>query len=203
MGSDFTQAVKYFFSSSRLTKGINFTALAFIPKCSNPNSMVDFRPISCCNTVYKCIAKILSNRLKDVLPSIVDKAQSTFVRGRNISDNILLTQELFKGYHRSFGPSRCALKIDLKKAFDTVRWDFLFDTLLAFDFPPSFVGWVKACVSSVMFSIKINGTLSGFFASSRGLRQGDQLSPFLFVLVMEMLSLKLNKENFDSEFKYH
>lgn len=203
VGPDFLKAVHFFFSASRLTKGINSTALALIPKCPNPSSMADFRPISCCNTIYKCIAKIISNRLKEVLPHIIDTAQSAFVKGRSISDNILIAQELFQGYTRTTGPSRCALKIDLRKAFDTVRWDFLFDTLKAFQFPAIFIEWIKACTTSAVFSIKLNGTLAGFFGSSRGLRQGDPLSPFLFVIVMEMLSLHLNKATSATEFTYH
>lgn len=96
VGADFTDAVKYFFSSCRMTKGLNSTAITLVPKCANLSTMADFRPIACCNTIYKCIAKILSNRLKEVLPSIIDKAQSAFVKGRNINDNILLAQELFR-----------------------------------------------------------------------------------------------------------
>lgn len=137
VGEDFLNAVKYFFSSSRMTKGINSTAIALIPKCSNPSSMADFRPIACCNTIYTCITKILAIRLKEVLPSIIDKAQSAFIKGRSISDNILLAQELLRNYHRASGPPRCALKIDLEKAFDTVSWDFIFDTLAYHQFPPS------------------------------------------------------------------
>lgn len=153
--------------------------------------------------MYKCIVKILSSRLKEALPSIIDKAQQAFVRGRQISDNILLGQELLRNYHRSSGPPRCALKIDLRKAFDTVRWEFLFDIMSKFRFPPTFINWIKACVTSAMFSVKINGALAGFFPSSRGLRQGDPLSPYLFVLVMEMLSLNLNKGSLEPSFKFH
>lgn len=143
------------------------------------------------------------NRLKEVLPSIIDKGQSTFVKGRNISDNILLTQELFRNYHRASGLARCALKIDLRKAFDTVRWDFLFDILSNYHFLQVFINWIRACVTSAMFSIKVNGTLAAYFASSRGLRQGDPLFPYLFVLVIEMLSLKLNEGSQQQGFKFH
>lgn len=136
-----------------------------------------------------------------MLPSIIDKSQSAFVRGRTISDNILLAQELFRNYHRASGSPRCALKIDLRKAFDTVRWEFLFDIMSKYQFPPPFIAWVKACITTAMFSVKINGSLAGYFASSRGLRQGDPLSPYLFVLVMEMLSLKLNMGAMETNFK--
>lgn len=118
VGTDFSKAVHFFFENSRVSKGINSTALALIPKGINPSSMANFRLVSCCNTIYKCIAKILSNRLKVVLPFLID-SQSSFVRGRSISDNILIAQELFKGYNRTTGPTRGALKIDLRKTFDS------------------------------------------------------------------------------------
>lgn len=143
-------------------------------------SMGDFRPISCCNTTYKCTSKIIVNRLKSTLPSLISPTQAAFVPGRRIGDNILLAQELLRNYHRSSGSPQCTIKIDLKKAFDSVRWDFLFDLLYQFHFPPKFIFWVKACVSTPMFSVKVNGALSSYFKGAKGFRQGDALSPLPF-----------------------
>ena len=89
----------------------------------NPESMNDFRPISCCNTIYKGISKVIANRLKSVLPSIISKSQSAFIKGRSISDNILLAQELMRNYHRGDAQPRSAIKVDFRKAFDTVNWN--------------------------------------------------------------------------------
>lgn len=140
VGLDFTNAVRSFFTLGCMLKEVNATAIALVPKVPNPKSMCDFRPISCCNTIYKCIFKILASRLKVTLPSLFSNSQYAFVPGRRIGDNILIAQELFRNYHRNTGPSRCALNIDLRKAFNSVRWvsflilwpssDFLLGSLL-------------------------------------------------------------------------
>ncbi|KAG6735551.1 hypothetical protein POTOM_061837 [Populus tomentosa] len=116
---DFIAAIRYFFSNNFLPRCVNATRVALVPKQEIPTSLNDFRPISCCNVLYKCISKILVIRLKAALSDVVGPSQSAFIPGRNISDAILLTQELMHNYHLQAGPARCALKIDLKKAFDT------------------------------------------------------------------------------------
>lgn len=139
-----------------------------------------------------------------VLPTIISPCQSAFILGRSIGDNILMAQELFKNYHRNVGPPKFALKIDLKKAFDSIRWSFLLDVLQAFNFPPKFIFWIKQCITTATFSVKINGVLSGYFRSTKGLRQGDPLSPYLFVIVMEALSLMIKHSTSTSEaFSFH
>lgn len=155
----------------------------------NPSNIGDFRPISCCNTTYKCISKIIASRLKGTLPYLISPTQAAFVPGRRIGDNILIAQELMRNYYRHAGPPRCTLKIDLQKAFDSVRWDFLFDVLHHLRFPPKFINLIRVCISTPKFSVKINGALCGFFPRAKDLRQGDPLSPYLFVIIMDSLSL--------------
>lgn len=125
VGQDVTLAVLDFFNSGRLLQGLNHTFIVLIPKVLTPASIIDYRPIACCNVIYKCISKILSDQIKNDLASIVGINQSGFIPGRKISDNILLTQELMHNYHRQFGPPRCSFKVDIQKAYDTVEWDFL------------------------------------------------------------------------------
>ncbi|KAK9073221.1 hypothetical protein SSX86_007545 [Deinandra increscens subsp. villosa] len=152
----------------------------------------DYRPIACCNILYKCISKVLSNRIKAGLDSIVSENQSAFIPGRKISDNILLTQEIMLNYHRQIGPPRCAFKVDIQKAYDTVDWSFLRKILVGFGFHQTMVEWLMVCVTSPSYSICINGDTHGYFKGKKGLRQGDPLSPYLFTLVMEILTLHLH-----------
>jgi hypothetical protein len=203
VGEDVNNAVSSFFQTCRMLKEMNATSISLIPKVANPRRLTDFCPISCCNTVYKCIAKILAGRIKAVLPSLVGPYQTAFISGRRINDNILLSQELMKGYHKSTGPGRCAMKVDLMKAYDSVRWDFVDATLIKMGFPRTVIDWIMVCVTSCQFSINVNGELAGYFQGGRGLRQGDPLSPYLFVLCMEILSGLFCKMSANQKFKFH
>ncbi|CAN1162171.1 LINE-1 reverse transcriptase homolog [Linum perenne] len=160
-----------------MPKPVNSTLMSLIPKKKNAANIRDFRPIACCNALYKCVAKVLSNRLVSCLPDVTSQNQSTFVKGRQIGDNI----------HLKHMSPRCAIKIDLRKAFDSVHIPFLLVVLKAMRFPPTFITWIKSCLQTVMLGIGINGGIVGNFESKKGLRQCDPLSPGLFVVVMETL----------------
>lgn len=192
VGQDFISAVLFFFTSKSLHRSINVTNIVLVPKVENPVSMNDFRPIACCTVIYKCISKILANHLKQVLSKVIGKSQSVFLPGRQISDAILLAQELMHEHHRDKSPARCAMKIDLRKAFDTIRWDYIGAALKAIEFPQEAIDWITLCFTTPHFSVSLNGETKGFFQASRGIRQGDPLSPYLFVLAMEGLSSMLH-----------
>ncbi|XP_071727851.1 uncharacterized protein [Rutidosis leptorrhynchoides] len=204
VGNDACSAIKAFFSNGQLLTEINHTIIALLPKNQHPGKVNDYRPISCCNVLYKCISKIITNRITPCLEDIVHENQSAFIPGRRISDNILLTQELMRNYHLDRAIPRCAFKVDIQKAYDTVDWGFLRAILVHFGFHKTMVKWIMKCVSTSSFSISINGNLCGFFKGKRGLRQGDPMSPYLFTLVMEVLSLMLKRNIQRSErFKFH
>ncbi|GJX82269.1 protein LAZ1 [Tanacetum coccineum] len=179
------KAIQDFFHNGKLLKEINHTFIALIPKVSTLLKVTDYRPISCCNIVYKCISKILTNRIIDGIKEVVSENQSAFVLGRRISDNILITQELMHNYHLDRGPPRCAFKVDIPKAYDTMDWQFLGHILKCFGFHRVMIKWVMACVTSTSFSININGDIHGFFKGKRGLRQGDVASA---KVIMESLN---------------
>ncbi|XP_020240887.1 uncharacterized protein LOC109819544 [Asparagus officinalis] len=203
VGDEITQAVEEFFTSGKLLGTLNSTSITLIPKVHCPKTPSDFRPISCCNSLYKCISKILANRVKSVLGYLVNEAQSAFIKGRQITSNTLLAHELVKSYSRRNISSRIMLNIDIKKAFDTISWNFLHEMLKGLGFPKRIVDWIMVCISTPKYSISLNGTLHGYFKGERGLRQGDPLSPYLFILGMEYLSRSLDLLKQDKQFKYH
>nr|XP_043629989.1 uncharacterized protein LOC122601290 [Erigeron canadensis] len=176
IGKDITVAVQDFFLSKKLLKELNHTKIALVPKVSAPSTVTEFRPISLCNILFKCISKIIANRIKDSLSGLVSINQSAFIPGRTISDNILLTQDIMHNYHLNRGPPRCAFKVDIQKAYDTVDWGFLNNILIAFGFPQRMIDWIMLCVSSASYSLSINGFVHGYF---RGKRGSDDLFIFM------------------------
>ncbi|KAL0445599.1 UNVERIFIED_CONTAM: hypothetical protein Slati_1687800 [Sesamum latifolium] len=143
IGDDICVAVAEFFVSGRLLKQLNATLLVLIPKVQLPVRVSEFRPIACCNVVYKAISKISVRRMQRVLHRLIDYSQNAFVPGRSIADNVLLAQELLAGYNQARLLQRCTIKIDIQKAYDSVNWDFMLETLKIFNFPSQFIAWIE------------------------------------------------------------
>ncbi|GJR96166.1 RNA-directed DNA polymerase, eukaryota, reverse transcriptase zinc-binding domain protein [Tanacetum coccineum] len=123
----------------KLLGEVNATLISLVPKIPTPDKISDFKPIACCNVIYKCISKVMTNRIKGVLGFLVNENQSAFIGGRQITDNILLSQELFRGYNRKLNIKKVAFKIDLQKAYDTISWEFIEEVLEMFGFHKNMV----------------------------------------------------------------
>ena len=119
---------------------------------------------------------------------MVSETQGAFVAGRSILHKVLLCQDIVSMYRGSQEQKSCLMKVDIQKAYDTVCWEFLEEIMKALKFPTKFIHLVMVCVTNPTFSLLINGVPTGFFKSKRGLRQGDPMSPLLFVLCMEYIS---------------
>ncbi|GJV72163.1 RNA-directed DNA polymerase, eukaryota, partial [Tanacetum coccineum] len=190
--NDVFEAIKYFFMNGEIPNGCNSSFIALIPKVPDANLVKDFRPISLIGSVYKIIAKILANRLVNVLDGIVSEVHSAFVTGRQMLDGPFIINELIQ-WCRSKKRKAVIFKVDFEKAFDSVRWDYLDDVLFKFGFGSKWRAWIRNCLSSSRGSILTNGSPTKEFQFFKGLKQGDPLSPFLFILVMESLHLSFQR----------
>ena len=148
------------------------------------NDISKFRPISLVASVYKILAKVLASRLRSVVAKVVSQNQHAFVHGRQMLDASLIATECIDYYLKS-NQAGVLCKFDIEKAFDNVSWEFRLIILEKMGFPEKWRRWIAFCISTIRYSVLINGEASGFFSSSKGLRQGDPLSPLLFILVME------------------
>lgn len=168
---------------------VNNTVLVLIPKVKNPHDLTHFRPISLCNVLYKICSKVIANRLRTILDELISEEQSTFVPSRLTTDNVLVAYKCIhylKKKRERF--EACAVKRDMAKAYDRVKWSYLQAVLVIMGFHENFVQLIMKCVTTVSFRVRVNGSLSETFTPTRGIRQGNPLSPYLFLLCAEGLS---------------
>lgn len=180
----------------------NRTFIYLIPKVSSPEELTQLRPISLCNVLVKVISKVLANHLQSVLPRLVSGFQSSFVSGRLTTDNITTAQEIIHTLRkRKSRKVWMIVKLDLEKAYDRVSWDFLRKVLRAIGFKPHLMELIMNIITTASMQICWNGEILDGFSPQRGLRQGDPLSPYLFVLFMETLSSRINRDVVDKQWQ--
>ena len=183
--------------------GVNETYICLIPKTKAPRKISEYRPISLCNVIYKIISKVLANRLKRILTEVIDESQSAFVLGCLITDNVLVA---FEAMHCIDGRKKSkkalmALKLDMSKAYDRVEWKFLEMIMRKLGLHERWISLMMMCISMVSYSVLINGEAKGKIIPSWGLRQGDPISPYLFLLCTEGLSARLKKEEIEDKIR--
>ncbi|GAU34591.1 hypothetical protein TSUD_15060 [Trifolium subterraneum] len=181
-----------FHSSTLLPKAFSSYFVTLIPKILNPQSLGDFRPISLLGCFYKLVAKVLTKRLSTVMDSLTSKNQSAFLKGRLLVDGVLAINEVVDWVKKT--KKECLVfKVDFEKAYDSVSWSFLEYMLRRFGFDGKWRSWIKACVFSGSLSVLVNGSPTEQIDICKGLKQGDPLAPFLFILVAEGLGALMKK----------
>lgn len=188
IGDEVTMAINETKTSASVPSFVNSTFVTLIPKKDRPVSFNDFRPISLCNLFYNIVAKIIVVRIKPFLGKCISEEQFGFLPCRQILDDVGVAQE---GLHsiKTKNLEATILKLDLVKAYDRIDWDYLRLILVQIGLSAETVGWIMAYVTSAGFAVLINGSPSTQFQGNCGIRQGCPLSAYLFVLVIEGLSL--------------
>jgi len=169
MKDEIMRFVSEFHRNGKLSKGINTTFISLIPKVDSPQKLNDFRPISLVGSLYKILAKLLVNRLRGVMGSVVSDSQSTFVKNRQILDGILIANEVVDEARKK-QKDLMLFKVDFEKAYDSVDWGYLDSVLECMYFPVLWRKWIKECVSIATASALVNGSPIDEFPLKRGLR---------------------------------
>lgn len=164
-----------------------------IPKADRPRDNIkNWRPISLLNVVYKIGSACLANRLKNVLPSIIHEDQTGFIKNRYLGDNVRLVYDLIDYLNVTNQPG-LLLCLDFEKAFDSVSWSYMFKVLEAFGCGPGFCRWIGTFYADIKSSVLVNGSLGSWFHVQRGCRQGDPISPYLFIMCVEILGIMIRE----------
>lgn len=161
---DILAAVREFFRLGKIPTGLNSSVVVLIPKEKWSIKVGDFRPIVLNNFLFKIITKVFSSRLNAVAASIVSRNQFGFIANRHIHDAIAMASEGVNCLGRSTNGDNFSFKVDIKKAFDTLRWGFVDEVLSCFGFPMTFRKWINEIFISARLSILVNGTAHGYFS---------------------------------------
>ncbi|KAA3478521.1 reverse transcriptase [Gossypium australe] len=195
VGGAVCEWVQGIFDGNKFEEELNNTLIVLIPKKKSPEDFSQFRPINLCSVLYKLVMKVIANRLKVVFLKYISPEQAGFIAGRNISDNIIIAQEVIHSMRSKKGGKKwMAIKLDLEKAYVRVSWKFIEMSLITAGIPEKIRKVIINAISSSTMQILWNGVPSRPFKPARGIRQGYPLSPYLFVLCMEWLGYLIKSE---------
>ncbi|XP_058754722.1 uncharacterized protein LOC131627879 [Vicia villosa] len=190
--SDVISCFRELHSGSCLSKSITSSFLALIPKSNNPLGLDEYRPIYLVGSILKSISKVLAGRIKKVIGKVISNSQSAFVPGRQLLDGVLVANELVD-FSTKEKKEVLLFKVDFEKAYDKVNWEFLRTMMRKMGFGEIWIRWMNALAFTSHMSVLVNGSPTKEFKVEKGLRQGDPISPFLFVIVVEGLKGLVNK----------
>lgn len=188
-----------FLSTGVLPEGVNEALVCLIPKIKVPQTMRDLRPISLCNVLVRILSKVVTNRLKPCLKNIISENQSAFIEGRLLTDNALIAFEVNHYIKRRTQGNKgiAGLKLDVSKAYDRLEWGFIRNMMEKFGFHQDWIHRVMTFIGSISYSFLHNGEQFGYVVPSRGVRQGDPISPYIYIMCVEGLSaiIRINEED--------
>ncbi|GKV27391.1 hypothetical protein SLEP1_g36564 [Rubroshorea leprosula] len=184
---DIVGFVHKFHKQGKIVKGSHASFIVLIPKVENPPKIEEFKPISLIGVMYKILAKLLANRLGKVIHKVIGEQQMAFIRGRQLAEGVVIANEVINEAKRNKKKS-FLFKVDFEKAYDKVCWSFINYMMLRMGFCEAWRSWIQECLRSSSVSVIVNGSPTRQFMVTKGIHQGDLLSPFLFLIVAEGLN---------------